>query len=136
MYFQVRYVRIIILSYLVSMSRETSFLLFIRELSLPNHIAPSLLGSINMGGLCHDEHSSAAFSIWRGPKSVKSKKRKELLSLHWLKSIWFKVNGFRNKNLQTSADLDQSRKQKGPILLTLVNRTSVFKLIRKHCQFI
>ena len=55
---------------LVSMSRETSFLLFITELRWPSHVAPSELGSINIGGRCQEVHRIAAFSICLGPKSA------------------------------------------------------------------
>lgn len=64
------------------MSKDTSFFLFISLLSFPSQTDPSPLGSIIMGGRCHDEHNMAAFSICRGPKSERKDVNKLILILN------------------------------------------------------
>lgn len=79
------------------MSKDTSFFLFISLLSFPSQTDPSPLGSIIMGGRCHEEHNMAAFSICRGPKSERKDVNKLILILKIQTEISRILNTFFDK---------------------------------------
>lgn len=85
------------LTHLVSMSKDTNFFLFISLLSFPSQTDPSPLGSIIMGGRCHDEHNMAAFSICLGPKSERKDVNKLILILKIPTEISRLLNTFFGK---------------------------------------